>query len=88
MEHVISGFELLEASMSGVGHHEHVAYIANERQAQMWVNESPSFRKFQPYKKTIVIHEDLASLKAFQREQLKQKALVKLSPEERSALGF
>ena len=87
MEHIIAAWELLEANMSGVTH-EHVAFIGNERQAQMWVNESPSFRKYRQYGKTIIIHDDLASLKAFQREQLKQKALVKLSAEERAALGF
>jgi len=87
MEFVIKGFELLEPSTTGTIN-EHIAFIADERQAQMWVNESVKYRRFKPYNETIVVHENLAALKDFQRAQIKAKALQKLTADERKALGF
>jgi hypothetical protein len=86
--HVINGFELLEANIVGI-RDDRIAIIASESEAIRWANEpSKNSRRYHPYKETIIVHKTLESLKAFQRGQLKQAVLKKLTDEEREALGF
>ena len=87
MEVLIKGFELLEADGGGVSDN-HLAYVEREEDAKEWVSLSKGWRRYRPYEKTIIVHHSLDSLYATQRELAKQRALAKLTKEEREVLGF
>ena len=87
MKHVIEGFQLLEADGGGVRDIE-VAIVASEADAKLWVGGSRGYRRYTPIKKTIIVHESLASLEAFNKSKVVHAALAKLSAAERVALGY
>lgn len=84
---MITGFELLETDGDGM-HEKRVGIISDKAEAFKWVQESNAYRRMNYIKQAIVVHSTLDSLKAYQREELKERALSKLTTEERIALGF
>lgn len=85
--HTITGFELLEADGGGIRDNR-VALIASEDAAKQWVMASSGYRRYVPYKETIVVYADLEDLNQGHREKLREQALAKLSKQEREALGL
>jgi hypothetical protein len=81
----IDGYELL--SIKSDGNEEHVAYVSNLKDAINWV-EKGGWRKYREVKKTIRIFETEEELEVHMQERLRQRALAKLSFEERQALGL
>lgn len=87
MEFHIVGFELLEADGGGVSD-IHCGYLMYESDAKEWKDRSFGYRSYRPYGKIIRVHESLESLDAFNMQELKEKALAKLTAEERKVLGY
>lgn len=87
MQILINGYELLETHGDGSSESS-VAYVEHETDAQQWVVQSKGWRRYVRVHKLFIVHESLESLYAHQKAAVKERALAKLSKEEREALGF
>lgn len=69
----------------GGDRHNHKLYVESEDAAKEWVkiNHYDTY-----YKKEMMVYSDLEDYKENSPENLKNKALAKLTAEERKALGF
>lgn len=83
----ISGFELLEADGAGV-HENRVAIMKYETDAKIWATESKGWRSYKPFHAEIKVFESLDELHESQLAKVREKALAKLTKEEREALGL
>ena len=84
---IVEGFEVVEADGGGMGEN-HVAYFSNERAATQLSAQSPGWMRVRPFKQTIVVCESFGEYVIQKNEEVKAKALAKLTAEERAALGF
>ena len=84
---VIKGFEVVDADGDGRGE-SHVAYFNNEPAAEECASQSRGYRRVKPFEKTFSICSDMADYLDMKNEQLRAKALAKLTKEEQKALGL
>ena len=83
----LSGYKLIGLNMDGYNDTE-VGFVRDEAVAKKWLTENPTWRRVEPFKQKIVIHATLESLKARQAAQERVKVLRRMTPHERTALGF
>jgi hypothetical protein len=82
----VAGFEVISAD--GDGHGEsHVAYFNNEKAAKQLAAQSPGWLRVQKFEKTFQICSTFGEYVQLKNEEIKVRALAKLSKEEREALG-
>ena len=82
---VIRLWELLSKTHSG--HYIHYAYVANRAAANEWQKQRWPY-DYSVEKKQIVVLDDLKDLENYNKKMIREKALAKLSPEEREILGL
>jgi hypothetical protein len=83
----VSGYELLEADGAGV-HENRVAIMLYESDAKLWASQSNGWRSYKPFHAEIKVFESLDELHEGQLAKVREKALAKLTKEEREALGL
>jgi hypothetical protein len=69
----------------GGEHHNHSFYLTSKEEADKYIAEN-KFDLVKPV--TFVFFDTMAEASEFSREKLRERALSKLSEEEREALGF
>ena len=83
---IVAGWEVISANGDGRGE-SHVAYFNNEKAAKQLAATSPGWMRVQPFEKSFAICATLAEYMQEKNEEVKARALAKLTVEERSALG-
>ena len=83
---IVAGFEVLSSDGDGRGE-SHVAYFNNEKAAMQLVTQSPGWMRVQHFEKTFQICSTFGEYVQLKSEEVKTRALAKLTKEEREALG-
>lgn len=80
---VIECYEL--QTWNGGSGYDFAAFVKDEASAQEWKQKHKMDRIV---KRLIVVYDDVADLEANNKKELRKRALAKLTPEERDALGL
>ncbi len=64
------------------------AYTRDEKVGRDYKIQTKNYGSYRPFKQTFVIVSSLAELDAAKKEKVKERALSKLSREEKEALGL
>lgn len=83
---VIDCFELEEATGAG-DTNGHVGFVRTEALAKEWKGGN-HYRSYRPFKKTFVVFGSLQSFDRALDDAVRARALQKLTPAERRALGY
>ena len=84
---VIEGFELLEPDGFGIRDIRR-GIVSNKIAAELWALRSPSYHSFRPIKETVTVFDTIEEFDGEALETKKLKAMNKLTPEDKIALGL
>ncbi len=65
----------------------HIAYFSEEKLAKKYAGSDP-YKSVQKVRKTYTIFDSIEEAETYSKEEIRKKALAKLTAQEREVLGF
>ncbi len=65
----------------------HIAYFSDEKMAKEYMGDDP-YKSVQKVRKTYTIFESIKEAEVYSKEEIRKKALAKLTAQEREVLGL
>jgi len=87
-EHIISGFKLMQPDGGGM-RNEEMGIVSTESVAKEWVDSDGEWpRYYEKFHQVVRVFDTLEEMASHDKNELRKRALAKLSIEERKLLGL